>query len=88
MTTQYIVICQQIIGGENKPFETAYNFDGRYFTDRKSAIKHGFDIRGSDDFNIGIIKNDKLVQFDWMEDSIACDKNELKEISDYIGLQS
>lgn len=64
---EYIVICQQIVGGDKSPIETVYNWDRRRFADRPAAINHGFKIRGSDDFNIGVVEGDKLVSFDWMD---------------------
>src|SRR5947209_2044856 len=48
-------------------------------------VRHGFKIRGSDDFNIGVVKGGKLVSFDWMEKPLDYDLN---EVAEYIGLRS
>ncbi len=61
--TEYIVILQQII---TPNFDTAYDWDYKRFLTRKAAISHGFEIRGSDDFNIGVIKDGQLKQFCYM----------------------
>ncbi len=64
--TEFLVICQQIVTGENG-FEVCYEWDGQRFLDRKAAIKHGFKIRSSDDFNIAVVRDETLISFDWME---------------------
>lgn len=63
---EYLVICQQVVTGENG-FEVCYEWDGQRFPERKAAIKHGFKIRDSDDFNIAVVQGETLVSFDWME---------------------
>ncbi len=64
---EFIVICQQVIGGNGREFEIAYEWDGERFTTQRQAIAHGFKIRGSDDFNIGTLKEGELVSFAWMD---------------------
>jgi hypothetical protein len=76
---QYIVICQQIICSPGLPMSTAYNWDGERFNDRNKAIRHGNKIRGSDDFNIGVIIGKKLVSFDWMHTPIEHDLSKIQE---------
>jgi hypothetical protein len=61
---EYIVLCANVVG--SGPFETAYSFDGRRFTDRDDAIKHGFTLGRSDDFNIGVLRDGELLTVDWM----------------------
>lgn len=65
-TEKFIVLCGQIVGNQEHGFEIEYAFDGKVFSDRQAAIKHGFDIRGSDDFNIGVLSGKKLKSLDWM----------------------
>ena len=83
---QYIVLCGQVVGGADKPFEIVYGFDGERFADRKAAIRHGLKIRESDDFNIGVLKRGKIVSVDWMEEPVDTDPALLAEISQQIGL--
>jgi len=82
MADSYIVICQQVIGGgPAMPFEIVYGFDGKTFTDRKKAIDHGFKIRESDDFNIGVVRDGKVVSLDWMDQVVDADADILAEIN-------
>lgn len=85
---EFIVICAQVVG--SGPFEVVYNFDGRRFTERKDAIQHGFKIRQSDDFNIGVLSVDgtRLVSIDWMDEKVVeNDQDKLTEISSTMGLR-
>lgn len=41
-----------------------YSSDLEIFDTRKEAVKNGFKITESDDFNIGVIENGRLVSFD------------------------
>ena len=85
---EYIVLCGQIVGGNGRPFETIYGFDGERFHYRSQAITHGLRERGSDDFNIGVIKNGKLVSLDWMNEVGDTDPAILAPIAKQIGLIS
>jgi len=84
--TEYIVLCGQIVGGNGAPFETVYGFDGERFGDRKKAIRHGLKARGSDDFNIGVIENGKLVSLDWMDECGETNPAILEPIAEQICL--
>lgn len=81
---QFIVLCGQVVG--SGPFTVEYGFDGERFDDRNSAIRHGFKIRQSDDFNIGVLRNGKLVSRDWMENTVDSDPSVLAEIGQQICL--
>ena len=78
---QYVVVCAQIIGGGTSPFQTVYNCDGKKFDERDAAIKHGFAVRGSDDFNIGVLDGRQLVSLDWMNEPVDTDPDILAEVS-------
>lgn len=86
MVTEYIVLCGQVIGGGEYPFEVLYGFDGERFFDRGAAITHGLKIRESDDFNIGVIQEGKLVSLDWMNESIDTAPDVLDPIAAQIDL--
>ena len=79
---RYIVIFQQIVGSV---WQVAYSWDGEKFEDRKVAISHGLKTRGSDDFNIGVLKNGRLAQFCWMDEVLDFP---LAEIADQIGIKA
>jgi|JI10StandDraft_1071094.scaffolds.fasta_scaffold587877_1 hypothetical protein len=81
---QYIVIFQSIIGGGERPFVTDYSWDGEYFNKFSSVKKHGLKTRDSDDFNIGHVKDGKLIGFYWMDEEM--EGYDLDEIADSIGL--
>lgn len=85
---RYIVILQQIIttGDYKTQFSHSYGWDGEEFNRRARAAKHGFEIRGSDDFNIGELINDRLVRFYWMNELLQ--DYDLKEIAEQIGLEN
>ena len=77
---EYIVLCGQVVG--SGPFQTVYNFDGEKFSKREGAKHHGFRIRGSDDFNIGVLKDGKLVSLDWMDNVVDSDPATLAEVAE------
>lgn len=77
MTMRYIVICQQIVGGGNSGFTTEYGWDGKIFDTRDRAKKHGWKIRDSDDFNIGVLNHGRLISFDWMDKPLEYDLEEV-----------
>ena len=86
MKREYIVLCGQIVGGDGRPFETIYGFDGARFRSRDQAIQYGFKIRGSDDFNIGVVGSNKLLSLDWMEKPVDTDPTVLSAIAEQIFL--
>jgi hypothetical protein len=80
--TEYIVLCGQVVG--SGPFTVEYGFDGERFGDRADAIRHGYKIRGSDDFNIGTLKDGKLTKFGFMHKNQKVSENKLCEIAHHI----
>ncbi len=86
--TQYIVLCGQVVGGGERPFEIVYGFDGERFKDRSDAIAHGLRERGSDDFNIGVVKRGRLVSLDWMNKPVDTEPEVLNPIAEQICLRS
>lgn len=84
--TEYIVLCGQVVGGNGQPFEIVYGFDGERFAERKKAIRHGLKVRGSDDFNIGVIRDGKLISLDWMHKVVDDGPDILEPIAEQIDL--
>jgi hypothetical protein len=80
----YIVICAQIVG--SGPFRTEYSHDGKPFDSREAAIRHGFTLGRSDDFNIGILRDGKLVSIDWMERTVDAVPELMQRVANEIGL--
>lgn len=82
---EFIVICQSAWMNESG-FGIDYGWDGERFNNRADAIEHGWDIRGSDDFNIAQTYGDDLVWFGWMDRRIDEDDETMREIAEAIGL--
>lgn len=70
MSASWIVICQQCVGNMQAGFGISYDWDGERFKTREAAIKHGWEIRESDDFNVCSLDGDKLTGFFWMNDDM------------------
>lgn len=83
---QYIVVIQQIVGNAEIGFHTLYNWDCEKFDTRAGAIDHGFEIRGSDDFNTARIIDGRLVSFDWMDEAVESNRDVISQIAKDIGL--
>jgi hypothetical protein len=81
----FIVVMQQIVGNENG-FYTTYSWDMERFERRGYAISHGFKTRGSDDFNIGTLLDDRLIAFGWMDEDAPEEKYDRLEIERQIDL--
>ncbi|AXD42544.1 antitoxin [Salmonella enterica] len=86
MSKSYIVI-QQYLWCNESGHGIEYASDCVEFDKRDKAIKHGFKQQGSDDFNIGVIENGRLVSFDWMDKPVGENPEILAEIADSIGYE-
>lgn len=84
--SEYIVIIAYAFGSPNEGYSIRHAWDYERFRTRKAAIRHGFKMRDSDDFNIGVVADGKLTSVDWMEKVVDDDPNELARIADEIGL--
>lgn len=84
MTKSYIVI-QQYWWCNAGSHGVEYTTDGIEFEKRDKAVKHGLKIQKSDDFNIGVIENGRLVSFDWMGTPVGESPETLAEIAEAIG---
>jgi len=85
---KYIVITSQIVGDETV-WGIEHHWDGQEFKDRQDAISHGFEISGSDDFNIGMVnKAGALHGIWWMDERIDEPPETLRAIGQEIGLRS
>lgn len=85
-TTKYIVIqCSAWCNSTGCGLD--YSSDLEEFEKRDKAIKHGFKVQESDDFNIGVVTNGKLVSLDWMAESLGESAETLAEIAEQIGLE-
>lgn len=91
MSKQYMVVCQQIytnyVPGENNEWSTGYNCDFERFNTLKQAIRHGWKVRDSDDFNIVIVDGNKLIDWCYMEKSMEEEPEVLEEIAGQLSLE-
>ena len=83
---EFIVICQSAWCNDSG-IGINYSWDGERFNNRNDAIKHGFALRGSDDFNIAQTYGDDLIWFGWMDQRIDEDEPTMSEIANEIGLE-
>lgn len=77
---QFSVILQSVVGN----WEIQYSRDELTFRERSEAIARGWELRDSDDFNIGRFVNGRLVSFDWMEQVVDSDAETLREIEEQL----
>lgn len=82
---EFIVILQSCWCSESGS-GVGYSWDGDRFSTREKAIEEGFTLRGSDDFNIGVVEGDRLLSFDWMQEPVGDDAQTIEEIAQAIGL--
>lgn len=84
---QYVVITQQVEGSARLGFSTACYSDLKLFDDRDRAIRHGFTLGRSDDFNVGTVQGGRMVAFGWMDQDFADGSGyDLEEIGQQIYL--
>ena len=82
---EFIVICQSAWCNDTG-FGIHYGWDGERFNNRNAAIKHGWKLRDSDDFNIAQTYGDDIVWFGWMDRRIDEDEDTMREIAESAGL--
>ncbi len=83
---QFIVLCGSIVGNMQDGFDVIYDWNQVFYDLRKDAIAAGWKERGSDDFNIGVVRAGRLVGFAWMDDPMGASTEDLREIEEQIGL--
>lgn len=83
--TEYMAVFQQVVGNPDAGYGICYGEGSDRYPTRQQAIREGLKSRGSDDFNIAVIENDRLVSFDWMSEKLDYD-DEFAEISQQLGL--
>lgn len=83
---KYIVILQRAWCNDSGS-GINYHSDLIEFDKRDKAIKHGFELQDSDDFNIGVLTNGVLTSFDWMAKPLAENKDSLARIASGIGIE-
>jgi hypothetical protein len=67
----YVVLTAQVEGNPGTGFGTYHYWDGKHFAAKPDAVSHGFEIRESDDFTIGVVRDGELVSLWWMDDQIG-----------------
>lgn len=82
---RYVVITRRALTVDEK-FKLAAFSDMVEFASKIEAIDHGEKLVGSDDFNIGVLNEGKLVSLDWYNDVVTADRKELDAISEDLGI--
>lgn len=88
MQHQYIVLCPQAYCNPGARTSIEHATDGKRFAERADAIKHGFTLGRSDDFNIGVLRDGRLISLDWMETVVSDKAHELADIAEQILLRT
>lgn len=86
MGDRFIVLTRQIVGTSLSDLRCETYWDGEFYAKRQAAKKAGWKERGSDDFNIGVVRDGRLVSVDWMDEPLGESANELAGIEEEIGL--
>lgn len=84
MSDKFIVVCQSVVSN-GEGFTIDYAWNGDEFDSREDAIKEGFVIRGSDDFNVAVLSDGVMTSFDWMDEVVESEPHVLSEIAKAIG---
>ena len=82
----WITITAQAEGSDRDGFRVVHYWDGRKFTYKSGAVDHGFALRRSDDFNVALIKGDRIESLWWMGKNLSEDEATLAGIAREIGL--
>lgn len=82
----WITVTAQAEGNERDGFRVVHYWDGRKFSHKREAVSNGFTIRGSDDFNVGLVEGGRLVSLWWMEKNLGEDTETLAAIAAEIGV--
>ena len=82
---EFIVICASAWANASG-IGITYGWDGARFNNRADAIKHGYSLRDSDDFNIAQTYGDDIIWFGWMDERLDEDEDTMREIAEDVGL--
>ncbi|WPJ72125.1 deoxycytidylate deaminase [Salmonella phage CRW-SP2] len=83
---EYIVAVGRGIGSQETGYRIVYSSDMKKFKNREDALRHGEYTIDSDDFNIGVIKNDELISLDWYYTVVTMEEKDLNKIAEDLGL--
>lgn len=84
---RFIVLLRSIVGSSPADLTTVTDWDGEFYETRSAAKKAGWKARASDDFNIGVVRDGKLVSVDWMDEPIGETPEAITDIAIEIGLE-
>lgn len=87
MAETFIVLIGHVVGNPDAGFDIVTCWDGRRFSAKPDAVSHGFRLAGSDDFQIGVVRDGRLVSVWWMDRQIDELPEDLAARSREIGLK-
>lgn len=76
----WIVITGSVTGDDRHGFGTEYTSYLREFSHKSDAVRHGFTLGRSDDFNLGFVRGGRLESMWWMDERVYQDAKHLKEV--------
>jgi len=68
----WIAVQGHIVGNAEK-WDHCYHWDRQAFPHKMAAVEHGLDTFGSDDFNVGELRDGRLVWWGWMDNPLLED---------------
>lgn len=80
--TEYVALAGHIVGDEHG-FETVYTHIGTY-PSLAAAKRHGLNLYGSDDFNIAMVRQGKIVRWTWMGEDIGETPEVMAELEQWL----
>lgn len=83
----YAVITGHAVGNDRAGFHVVYDWDRHAFASKPEAVSHGFEVTGSDDFNVGVIRDGKLESLWWMENNLREPAQTLARIGGECGIE-
>ena len=87
MPETFITIIGRAVGNDRDGFRIAHDWDRRTFATKPEAVTNGFEATGSDDFNVGVVKDGRLMSVWWMDNQIQDQPGEIEAIGREIGLE-
>lgn len=83
---RYVVICTSVVGSPQSGYRVEHYRPPGEPTTRAAAKRRGFALGRADDFNLGAIRDGRLVAVLWMDEVTDDDPGLLAEIAMEVGL--
>ena len=84
---RYVTAVGHIIGNPTAGYETVYDHEGIHDTFAAAKLA-GFRSAESDDFNIGVIRDGRLIAWCWMDEVVDDGPDELARLAEALGISA